>query len=259
MRAEYSDDSIPVKYYIPIGDNELFLNELLGKIIRIEYHEKINCIHCGNSTGKSFAQGYCYPCFISLPQTDACILHPEKCEAHKGISRDMTWSEKNCLSPHIVYLALSPGLKVGVTRESQVPTRWIDQGAWEAIKLARTINRYNAGQIEVFLKNHLADKTNWRHMLTGLRNEGISLAEEKSKIAGLLSAEMQEMLIDDNSITRINYPVNSFPVKVKSLNLDKTPLIQGELTGIKGQYLIFSTGEVLNIRKFGGYYTSLTF
>ena len=186
------------------------------------------------------------------------MLHPEKCEAHNGISRDMTWAEKYCLSDHIVYLALTPGLKVGVTRISQVPTRWIDQGAWETIVFAITENRYKAGLIEVFLKKYLADKTNWRHMLTGLRYEDIDLVAEKVRVSELLPEEMKHYVSDNNNITGFSYPVSSFPEKVKSLNMETSPLVEGVLSGIKGQYLIFSSGEVLNIRKFGGYMVSIS-
>lgn len=246
-----------VRYSLSLGEEQIDLNSFIGKTLSIQYSNEIKCIHCDRKTKKSFAQGYCYPCFMSLPQTEACMLHPEKCEAHNGISRDMSWAEKYCLSDHIVYLALSPGLKVGVTRISQVPTRWIDQGAWETIILAVTENRYKAGLIEVFLKNYLADKTNWRHMLTGLRYEDIDLKAEKMRIAKLLPDDMKHYVNDDNNITRFSYPVVRFPEKVKSLNMETTPLVKGVLFGIKGQYLIFNSGEVLNIRKFGGYMVSI--
>ena len=245
--------SVPVRYSLPVGPDLIYLNELAGTSVRFEYMNKINCIHCGRETRQSFAQGYCYPCFISLPQTDPCILNPEKCQAHLGISRDMEWSERNCLRDHFVYLALSPGLKVGVTRESQVPVRWIDQGAWEAIKLAVTPNRYTAGTIEVELKKHLSDKTNWRHMLTGLRIPDIDLRLEKKRVSSLIPDEMQQYLIEDDKIYSFEYPVEEYPTKLKTLNFDKNSTVEGVLAGIKGQYLIFNGGYVLNIRKFGGY------
>lgn len=259
MEAVYDKDnsSEPVKYSLPVGPDLISLNELAGTSVRLEYLNKINCIHCGRETRQSFAQGYCYPCFISLPQTDACILHPEQCQAHLGISRDMEWSEQNCLRNHFVYLALSPGLKVGVTRESQVPVRWIDQGAWEAIKLAVTPNRYTAGTIEVELKKHLSDKTNWRHMLTGLRISDLDLRIEKKRIGSLLTEEMQQYIIEDDEIYTFEYPVEEYPAKIKTLDFDKDSTVEGVLMGIKGQYLIFQGGYVLNIRKFGGYLVDL--
>ena len=247
------DPSLPVKYSLPIGSDLLPLNDLTGTSIMIEWGDKINCIHCGRETRQSFAQGYCYPCFISLPQTDACILRPEKCQAHLGISRDMEWSERNCLQNHYVYLALSPGLKVGVTRQSQVPVRWIDQGASAAIKLAVTPNRYIAGTIEVELKNHLSDKTNWRHMLMDLEPREIDLLDEKMRIYSLLPEEMKKYICKDDTIFKFQYPVEKYPAKIKTLNLDKDKTIKGILEGIKGQYLILEGGNVLNVRKFGGY------
>ncbi len=255
MRAAYENGNpdLPVQYFLPVGADLIPLNKLKGTSIRMEYLDRINCIYCGRETSRSFAQGYCYPCFISLPQTDACILHPEKCQAHLGISRDMEWSEQNCLQDHYVYLALSPGLKVGVTRKSQVPVRWIDQGAWEAVRLAITPNRYIAGTIEVELKNHISDKTNWRHMLTGLRFSEIDLKEEKERIYSLLPGAMKQYRCDENEIYTFHYPVDEYPEKVKSLNLDKDKAVEGILSGIKGQYLIFRGGKVINIRKHGGY------
>ena len=250
---DQGNSSLPVKYSLPVGPDLIPLNELTGTSVRFEYMDKINCIYCGRETKKSFAQGYCYPCFISLPQTDACILHPEKCQAHLGISRDMEWSERNCLQDHFVYLALSPGLKVGVTRKSQVPVRWIDQGAWEAIKLAVTPNRYIAGTIEVELKKHLSDKTNWRHMLTGLRISDIDLRHEKKRIRSLLPEEMQQYIIEDDEVYTFDYPVEEYPARIKTLNFDNDSTVEGVLAGIKGQYLIFEDGYVLNIRKFAGY------
>ncbi|MFP4487998.1 MAG: DUF2797 domain-containing protein [Bacteroidales bacterium] len=255
MAAGYDNDdpSVPVSYTLPVGIDNIPLNSLTGKKIGMEYLGKISCINCGRAIKKTFAQGYCYPCFISLPQTEACMLHPEKCQAHLGISRDMEWSGKNCLQDHYVYLALSPGLKVGVTRKSQVPVRWIDQGASEAIKLARTPNRYSAGLIELELKKHLSDKTNWRHMLTGLNYPDTYLVEEKERAHELLPGEMQKYYCDDNRIYRFKYPVREYPHKVRALNLEKDRHIEAVLDGIKGQYMIFESGYVLNIRKYGGY------
>jgi len=247
------DMSVPVKYALPLGSASLPLNELTGNNISIEWKKKINCIYCGRETRQSFAQGYCYPCFISLPQTDACILRPEKCQAHLGISRDMAWSERNCLQDHFVYLALSPGLKVGVTRKSQVPVRWIDQGASQAIKLALAPNRYIAGTIEVEMKKHLSDKTNWRDMLRGMVSTGIDLREEKERAASLLPADMKKYLSEDDEIFEFTYPVEEYPVKLAALKLEKNINIEGVLEGMKGQYLIFKGGNVLNIRKYGGY------
>ncbi|MEZ5000547.1 MAG: DUF2797 domain-containing protein [Bacteroidales bacterium] len=247
------------KYKLDIAGHLVDMNELAGREISIRYTGEINCIHCGRKTSKSFAQGYCYPCFISLPQTDSCILRPELCRAHEGISRDMEWSGKNCLTEHIVYLALTPGLKVGVTRSGQVPVRWIDQGAWEAIPIASAPNRYTAGLIEVFLKAHFADKTNWREMLTGVKPVVEDIISEKIRAAGYLDQGFSEFIIKENRQVSINYPVISYPGKVKPVNMEAVPVVQGLLSGIRGQYLIFENGSVLNIRKYGGYLVDIEY
>ena len=255
MRAEYGN---PVKYYLPVGKNEINMNSILGSNITLAYKGRINCIKCGRETKTSFAQGYCYPCFISAPETEECVLHPELCRAHEGIARDMEFAREHCLISHIVYLAVSSVIKVGITRETQVPARWIDQGASYAVKLARTPNRYLAGLTEVALKKVFTDKTNWRKMLTNTLVENFDLMAEKADAINALPENLKKYIIDDNDITEISYPVSAYPGKVNSLNLDKLSSYAGKLTGIKGQYLIFGNGDVLNIRKHGGYYIELS-
>ncbi len=248
-----------VNYVLNLGTDDIAMNELLGRRVAFEYLDTIHCIKCGKITRKSFAQGFCYPCFSTAPETSECILRPELCQAQEGVSRDMRWSEQHCLQDHIVYLALSSGLKVGVTRSTQVPTRWIDQGAWKAIPFARTPNRHLAGRIEVALKEHMSDKTNWRNMLTNKVDREIDLEQEKSRASSLLSDEYTEFIIPGNEVTEIKYPVIEYPEKVKSVGFDKMRNIEGELSGIKGQYLIFSDGTVLNIRKHGGYMVAMDY
>jgi hypothetical protein len=243
----------PVKYFLPVGNELIALNPLIGKKAEIEYTGNIHCKACGNISQKSFGQGYCYPCFMSVPETAPCILHPEKCEAHKGIYRDKEFAEKTCLRPHYVYLAITAGLKVGVTRETQIPTRWIDQGAVKAIKLAKTPNRHIAGLIELSLKKHISDRTSWQKMLKNETEIDIKLAEEKEKAKKLLDTEFQKYLTFDKRITSIDYPIEKYPKKIKALNLDKTKKISGAITGIKGQYIFFDTERVINIRKFSAY------
>lgn len=246
-----------VQYTLPLGDELINMNELVGKEISLEYKNQINCIKCGRVTKTSFAQGYCYPCFISAPETEECVLKPELCRAHEGIARDMSFAEEHCLIDHYVYLALSSGVKVGVTRYHQVPYRWIDQGAWKAIKLAITPNRYIAGTIEVALKAHFTDKTNWRHMLTNKLATDIDLVQYKDRAIELLHTDFQHYATDVDEIFEINYPVIKYPEKVKSISFEKVPKIEDVLTGIKGQYLIFDSGAVLNIRKHNGYLVEL--
>jgi hypothetical protein len=256
MKTELADK---VQYKLPVGEELVPMNELVGQSVRLDYQNQINCLACNVVTQKSFGQGYCYKCFISVPETSECILRPELCEAHLGKSRDMAWSENHCLTDHYVYLAVSSGLKVGVTRATQIPTRWIDQGAWKAIKLAMTPNRNLAGQIEVELKNYLSDKTSWQKMLKNELDESVDLEEAKQNAWEYLDPELQEYIIDDDEITEINYPVLSYPKKVKSLSFDKVETIEGKLTGIKGQYLIFDDQNVVNIRRHTGYKIKVTF
>lgn len=256
MRTEMAD---PVRYFLPVGEEEIYMNELIGAEMSMEFLGEINCIRCGRKTSKSFAQGYCFPCFRSAPETEACVLHPEMCRAHEGVARDMEYAEKHCLTDQVVYLSLTSGLKVGVTRISQVPFRWIDQGAVRAIEIARVPNRYTAGLIEVFLKDHLNDKTNWRSMLKNEIQFQGDLLSAKKEVLAMLPGEFSAYGSKDDTITDIHYPVDDYPVKVGSLNLDKDPLVEGLLNGIKGQYLIFDEGKVINIRKFGGYKVRLNY
>ena len=247
----------PVEYELPIGDELVYMNHCIGKYIVFKWLKEIYCVACGRKTNKSFSQGFCYPCFLNAPETSECIFRPELCQAQDGIARDMEWAEVHCLQEHFVYLAISSGVKVGVTRSGQIPTRWMDQGAWQAIKLALTPNRYTAGLIEVELKAHISDRTNWQRMLKNQLIEGVDLLEKKKEMIAQLSPELQNFESDENTITEINYPVNEYPEKVKSLNFDKLEEISGRLWGIKGQYLIFDDGTVLNMRKHTGYLVEL--
>jgi hypothetical protein len=169
----------------------------------------------------------------------------------------MAWAEKHDLIEHVVYFAVASELKIGVTRNHQIPTRWIDQGASFAIEIARTPNRHIAGVMEVFLKKHFTDRTNWQAMLKNEVAENIDLAEEKGKVRQLLPLELQKYLTETNEVTSIEYPVSEYPQKVKSLSFDKTRDISGVLKGIKGQYLIFENDTVLNIRKHNGYFLEI--
>ena len=254
MRAEYAD---PVQYFLPLGETELAMNQLIGKDIQLSFTGQINCVSCGKRTKTSFGQGFCYNCLQTAPEASETVMRPELSKAHLGIARDMDWAREHDLIDHYVYLAVSGELKVGVTRHHQVPTRWIDQGATEAIILACTPNRHIAGVIEVYLKNFFSDKTNWRLMLQNKTIQPVNLHDEKVNAYQLLPAELQQYLYADNKIWQINYPVISFPEKITSVSFDKEPVISGILDGLKGQYLIFSDGRVLNIRKHSGYFLEI--
>lgn len=254
MRSEFADT---VQYFLQVGENELPMNPLIGKNIQLTFTGQINCIACGKKTKTSFAQGFCYSCLQTAPEASETIMRPELSKAHLGIARDMDWAREHDLIDHYVYLAVSGELKVGVTRHHQVPTRWIDQGATEAIILACTPNRHISGVIEVYLKNFFSDKTNWRSMLQNKTNLPVDLQEEKINAYQLLPAELKQYLYADNRIWQLNYPITFFPEKITSITFDKDPVISGLLNGIKGQYLLFADGRVLNIRKHNGYYLDI--
>lgn len=251
----------PVQYSLVFPDHELAMNSLLGESLTLKYTGKIHCIYCGRSIRKSFNQGYCYPCFSTLAQCDLCIVRPELCHYDAGTCREPEWAQSHCMQDHIVYLANSSGLKVGITRKSQIPARWIDQGAVQALAIFKVKSRFQAGLIEVIMKSHVSDKTSWQQMLKGnaetvdLEHARDQLFEKTLDPIGALGRrfgnDFLEILPTGESMA-IYYPVIEYPRKVKSFNLDKTPEISGLLHGIKGQYLIFDSG-VINIRKFGGY------
>jgi len=249
----------PVRYFLNLDETELYMNDLIGFPIEIKFEGIIHCIACGRKIKKAFGQGFCYPCFMNSPLNSECILKPELCQAHEGGGRDPEWEEKNHNQPHYIYLAQTSGVKVGVTRMDQIPTRWVDQGAWKAIKLALTPYRFLAGKIELYLKQYLADKTPWQKMLKNEVNEIIDLEEEKKKIIEKMDPEYQSFILSsENDIYTFEYPVLRYPVVIKSINLDKSPHIQAKLSGIRGQYLIFENGEVINLRKYSGYEITLT-
>lgn len=256
----------PVQYTMLLGEQEIPLNQYLGQRLQLNYNGLIHCTHCGRKTSKSFNQGYCYPCFKRLAQCDSCIMSPEKCHYAAGTCREPEWGETHCMIDHIVYLANTSGLKVGITRGSQVPTRWIDQGASQAQPIFRVDTRLHSGLVETVFKNHIADKTNWRAMLKGAA-EDRDLDQARQGLMADCAAEIDALqqqfgiqaitVLDAHEPTLIRYPVLEYPTKVTSFNLDKNPVAGGLLLGIKGQYLIFDTG-VINMRKYGGYQLSLT-
>lgn len=247
----------PVGYTLVLGEDAIDMASLVGQNVRLTYQGEINCKICGRKTKKSFAQGFCYEHFLKAPENSECIIRPELCEGHLGKGRDPEWEAKHHVQPHVVYLAIASGLKVGVTRQDQVPTRWIDQGAWKAIRLAETPNRYLAGVIEVALKDHISDKTHWQKMLKNVLATNIDIHAEKAKMNSLLPEDLQQYHSPNDEVIEIAYPAQQFPKKVKSTNFDKVSEIKGKLEGIKGQYLLFEEGRVINIRKHTGYLVEL--
>lgn len=257
MRVEASD---PVSYYLPLGDFSVPLTPLLGKEVHFRYQGAIFCLACSRKTPKSYNQGYCFSCFRKLAACDMCILKPETCHFHLGTCREPEWGTSNCMIPHIVYLANSSGVKVGITRETQLPTRWIDQGASQALPVFRVASRFQSGLIETLFARHVADKTNWQALLKA-DSDPVDLARVRDDLLLACASELQELqsrfpgqivqLVEAEE-HRFRYPVLSYPQKVTAFNFDKDPDVKGTITGIKGQYLLLDTG-VINIRKFTSY------
>ena len=241
----------PIQYYLVFENDFINLNQALEKKIKIDFagYQCLNCL----SDKKIFRQGFCYDCFYQTPLAGDWIMQPELSKAHLDIAdRDLDYEKQVQLQPHIVYLANSSNVKVGVTRKSQIPTRWIDQGAHEAIEIVEVPNRYLAGITEVALKNHVADKTNWRKML---QNDvlDLNLAEIRDQLRPFIPAEAKEYYIENNHETHLQFPVLKYPLKPTPLNLEKTPNYEGILTGIKGQYLLFDDNTVFNVRGYEGF------
>lgn len=251
-------------YQMVLDDQRISLNEKIGQPIKLEYLGEIHCQACGRKSKKSFSQGYCYPCFTKLAQCDSCIMSPEKCHYDQGTCREPNWGDEFCMQDHIVYLANSSGIKVGITRHSQIPTRWLDQGAMQAMPIARVATRQLSGLLEVIFKQHVADKTNWR---TLLKQDAVDLdlSAKRDELFELCHEEIEELqqhyglqavqLIYDGDLSSFKFPVTQYPTKVTSFNFDKNPVVEGKLMGIKGQYLILDTG-VINLRKFTSYFIS---
>ncbi|OAD91709.1 hypothetical protein A7A78_11820 [Aequorivita soesokkakensis] len=250
-----TENGSPIQYYLVFENDFLNMNQLLDKKVAINFLH-YQCLNCGLQK-KIYRQGFCYDCFYEIPQAADWIMNPELSKAHLGIEdRDLAYEEKVQIQPHVVYLANSSSVKVGVTRKSQIPTRWIDQGAHEAIEIVEVPNRYLAGITEVALKDHVSDKTNWRTMLKNeIKDE--DLVEWRNKLKQFIPAEAIEYYLENNAETNLQFPVLKYPQKPKSLNLEKTPFYEGILKGIKGQYLIFDDDTVFNIRGNEGYVVSI--
>lgn len=255
-----------VQYSLVLNPFETPMNPLLGNSLELHWTGRIFCVDCGNKTSKSFAQGHCYKCFTTKASCDLCMMKPETCHHHLGTCREPEWAEKVCFNPHIVYLANSSGLKVGITRATQIPTRWLDQGATQGLPIFETQNRFLCGVLEVLIAQEIADKTDWRKLLKG---EAVPLdlsakrdalfTQYQDKLTSLQHAYPEQVkLLNDLPTQQFVYPVNQYPIKVSTHSFDKNPLVKGKLNGIKGQYLLLDTG-VINIRKFSGYELILRF
>ncbi|MCG8477516.1 MAG: DUF2797 domain-containing protein [Spirochaetales bacterium] len=244
----------------PADVTEIDLNRLVGRAIRIEHTGEYTCIRCGRGVAKLFGEGFCYPCFAAAPEAAECIVRPELCEAHLGRGRDPEWEEAHHNRPHAVYLAATSALKVGVTRMTQIPTRWIDQGAAWAVRIAGVPYRQLAGRIEVALKELYTDRTAWQRMLKGELVADIDLDREGERIRDHFAAlpdgaELFRYLLAAAEIEplALAYPLPAAPAKVKSVNLQKSPVVESTLLGVRGQYLILDGGAVVNVRRHSGF------
>ncbi|MDD5754056.1 MAG: DUF2797 domain-containing protein [Methylococcales bacterium] len=250
----------PIRYELVLNQQRVPLNQLLGRTITLQHTGLLYCLHCNMPMNKSFNQGYCYPCFSRLAQCDMCMMKPEICHHAAGTCRDNAWAETFCFQPHIVYLSNTSGLKVGITRHTQIPTRWIDQGAIQALPIFKVATRHLSGVIETLIAKHAADKTQWQRMLKH-QIKPLNLLAERDRLLAICAKELNALeqthkgaieFLADEKVVDLNYPIEVAPLKVTALNFDKTPHISGVLHGIKGQYLLLDKG-VLNVRKFGGY------
>ncbi len=265
MSVSLPIDSTTPNYHMILDDQRIEMNALIGQQIQFHFAGEIHCQACDRLTKKSYSGGFCFPCSQKLARCDLCMMKPETCHYDAGTCREPKWAEEVCMQDHYVYLANSSGIKVGITRFNQIPTRWIDQGATQAIPIFKVKTRHQSGLVEVIFKSHVADKTDWRKMLRGSA-DAMDLAAKRDELMVECQKEISELqqrfgddaikpLLNEKMI-EIAYPVQQYPEKIKSQNFDKTPDISGELQGIKGQYLILDSG-VLNIRKFSGYHLTM--
>ncbi|MGR5338415.1 DUF2797 domain-containing protein [Vibrio astriarenae] len=249
-----------VSYRLPVGEELVELNPFIGKTLTLTHTGNIFCCNCGKKTKKSYSQGHCFVCMKKLASCDMCIMKPETCHYDAGTCREPEWGEANCMVDHFVYLSNTSSLKVGITRHTQIPTRWIDQGATQGLPILRVKTRHISGLVEIEIAKHVADKTNWRTLLKG-DGDPLPLEERAKELLELAAPKIAEIkaqfgedavTVLDKAITPLQYPVEQHPVKITSHNFDKNPEVTGTLQGIKGQYLIFDSG-VINVRKFTSY------
>lgn len=256
----------PAAYALRVGGTEIDLNARLGQVLSLRSLGEIRCLGCGRRTRRSYAQGHCYPCSRRLARCDLCIVKPELCHFHAGTCREPAWGVAHCMRPHVVYLANASGLKVGITRETELPTRWLDQGASQALPIVRTASRHQAGLVEALLRRHVADRTDWRAMLRGdpaprdLPAERDDLLErcrgELADLGARLGAGALASVAA--SPVALRYPVRAYPDRVRARSLEREEEVAGVLEGIKGQYLLLDRG-VINIRRFSGYQVAVAF
>ena len=242
----------PIQYFLDLDKESYSLDSYIGSKLKIKWQGVITCIECGRKTKKSYHQGYCFVCSRDLPENEMCSVRPELCDHKNGNEAAQEFWRTYCNIDHFVYLSLTSGVKVGITRHYNIPDRWIDQGAVKGLVIAKVPERILSGKIEVAVSKNFADKTNWRKMLKG-EYEDLDLQEYREKAHELFPEDMKCYALENEEIQELVYPVQSVPDKITSHNLDKIPEFEDKLTGIKGQYLIFET-RVINLRKYAGYH-----
>lgn len=247
----------PIQYFLSLDEKPAPITPYVGKILNLKFLKKITCIECHRKIKKTYGDGYCYPCFRDLPENAICGVRPERCEHENGTEQDREFFEQYCNIDHYVYLSLTSGIKVGVTRHFNIPSRWIDQGAIKGLIIAKTPQRKFAGMIEVALAEHMPDKTNWRKMLLGDIPKA-DLMEFRVQAIKWVPRDLKQYIVSGEGVQSLKYPVVDIPPKISSHNLDKTPEFADRLIGIKGQYLIFDK-RVINLRKYSGYHVEFEF
>ena len=246
----------PVRYIMDFDDDLVFLNQIIGKKIKI-HKTGYCCLSCYENL-QIFANVFCKKCFFESPMAGDWVMKPELSKAHLEIEdRDISYEKKVQLQNHIVYLSKTSGIKVGVTRSNSMTTRWIDQGAIEAVVLIEVPNRYLAGLAEVKLKEKFSDKTNWRRMLTSNIEEE-DITNNKKMALDSLGSEFEEFFKTDSEVLKFNYQIDKSIDSVKSISLKKSDDIEGILVGVKGQYLIFDDSSVFNVRSNEGYVVDIS-
>ena len=261
MSTTHDAEDAQVHYALTTDAGESPLNAVVGQRVSLAFSGQIRCQHCGAATAKSYAQGYCYPCFKRLAETDLCVVSPERCHFASGTCRDPEWGQRVCMDTHIVYLANSSGIKVGITKPGNLPMRWIDQGAVQGLPIARVATRHQAGLLEVACARHFTDKTQWQRMLMA-DDPLVDMAHFRDTLAGAVGGDVdalqarfglsQVQPLTDADTTVLRYPVLGYPSRVVAINPAKTPRLEGQLIGVKGQYLMLDVG-VINLRRYIGY------
>lgn len=247
-----------VQYALYLGEAAVPLAGRIGREFTVRFTGARTCMSCGKRVKKFYGQGLCFPCLRAAPEASECIVRPELCRAHLGEGRDAAWERDHHFQEHHVYLAQTGGIKVGVTRSTQIPVRWIDQGAVLAVPVARTPYRQLAGAIEVDLKRLFADRTDWRRMLQQVRPDPDALLAARDRVLQELDPALREHTLPDAAPQVIDYPLADTPPKLVSVTLDKLPEITGTLAGIKGQYLVWVDGRVLNVRNHSGFHVEIS-